>query len=121
MGSCVKASPAKTISPTLSLVKLSVMRESICLAFSRRLGWMSSAIIELETSRQTMISTPRFFTVSSLEPNCGPAITKIITATAAKKSQNFRCSRLRDTSGMSSATSFGSPKRRTARRRSMRV
>ena len=42
-------------------------------------------------------------------------------ATAAKKSQNFRCSRLRDTSGMSSATSFGSPKRRTARRRSMRV
>lgn len=45
------------------------IREMAILAFSKRLGLISCAIIELETSRAIINSTPFFFTCCSFEPN----------------------------------------------------
>ena len=47
----------------------STNREMAILAFSNRLGLISWAIIELETSRAIINSTPFFFTCCSFEPN----------------------------------------------------
>ena len=73
---------AKTIRPILSLSNSSTSLDNIIFAFSNRLGAISFAIIELETSSAIIISTPCFFTVSSLEPNWGRANINTMTINA---------------------------------------
>ena len=82
---------------------------------SSRLGSKSSASIEFETSTTSIISTPRVFSSRSFEPNCGRAAASTTSATAPQKRMNFSTTRPFDTSGISSASVSGLPKR--ARRR----
>ena len=62
IGNWTKASPAKTTNAILLPFNCSARRFTSLLAFSRRLGYISSASIELETSNATTNSTPRVVT-----------------------------------------------------------
>ncbi len=71
MGLMTVAFPANAISPTCSpRIKSSRSRIS-ALARSSRLGIVSSASIDLLTSRQTMISAPTCGSSRSVAPHCG--------------------------------------------------
>ena len=58
IGHCVKASPANIDSPILSLGRPVINSAATCLAASIRLGFRSSASIDVETSIASMMSIP---------------------------------------------------------------
>ncbi len=89
-GICTYASPANTISATLSFLRTSINLVRICFARANRFGETSSANIELETSIAIASSIPSFSTSSTLVPNCGRASKKMPTHSAPKISQNFK-------------------------------
>ena len=109
MGNCTNASPAKTISPTLSFSNLSMRRDIIFFDFSRRLGAISSASIEFEMSSAITVSIPCRVTVSIFEPNCGRARTTVISAIATIDRVNFTVGRYAERSGISSLSNAASP------------
>ena len=109
MGNCVKASPAKTINPTLSLLNVSTSLEINFFDLPKRLGVTSSASMEFEMSKAMTASTPLRFTVSIFEPNCGRANISITNVNAAKVSQNLMSGRYLEIVGMSPFSNAGSP------------
>ena len=119
MGSILKASPAKTTIPTLSLSILSIVEEINCFAHSKRLGETSSASILLEMSRAITTSIPCFFSLSTVIPICGRARATINMAAANKAIRNFICCLLLEASGIRTFINCVSPKRFSLRLREM--
>ena len=113
MGSCMKALPAKTMSPSWSLVKLSTRFSTSILLFISRDGATSSASIELLMSRAIIVSMPLRFSWLILVPICGRASMMMSKARAVSISVNFTTGLRRDTSGISWRSSSMSPKRRS--------
>ena len=71
IGHCVNASPAKIVSPMLSF-GLSAMNEpATAFAASRRLGFRSSASIDVDTSIESMMSMPSTVRSSHALRVCG--------------------------------------------------
>ncbi len=105
IGSCVYASPAKTTRPTLSLSSLSIRRDRIYFARSRRDipdgSSLDDASIDRDTSIAIITSMPSDRSVSSFSPKRGRAMamTRAISAISCKISliQGL----YRDASGMS--------------------
>ena len=65
--------------------------------------------MELEMSSAITASTPLRFTVSILEPNCGRANMKMVSAKAEMVSQNFTSGLYLDMVGINSFSKAGSP------------
>ena len=112
IGSCTKASPAKTTSPILSSTNVSTSRSTIIFARCRRSGVTSLARMELLTSSAMMVSMPARFSSLMRLPNCGRASITIKSASTPSSNQNFTDGRQRETSGIRASTKAGSPKRR---------
>ena len=58
MGHCVKASPAKIVNPMLSLGRSAINSAATFFAASNRLGFKSSASMEVETSIASIMLIP---------------------------------------------------------------
>ena len=117
MGSCTFGSPAKTISPTRSCLSPSKSLLMAYLVRSSRLGSKSSASIEFETSTTSIISTPCAFSSRSFDPNCGRATASMSRTAAVQKRMNLSAVRPVETSGISSSSTSGFPKRASLLRR----
>src|SRR5271169_3160583 len=83
------------MSPILSPASLPIRLRISNLAFSRRLGLMSSDFMLSETSSAMKMSTPSCFTSSSLVPIRGLASATRRHATAASRTTNFASRLLR--------------------------
>ena len=86
MGHCVKASPAKMLRPMLSLGRPEINSAATCLAASRRLGFRSSANIDVLTSIASMMSIPSTVLFFHELRVCGRASTTTIMVKASIRS-----------------------------------
>ncbi len=95
MGLMTDALPAKAISPTCSPCSKSSKSLISALARSKRLGTVSSASIDLLTSRQIMIWAPIRGSTRCVAPHCGRMTAKTNAPSAA--SQSSKAKRRRQT------------------------
>ena len=94
MGHCVKDSPAKTVSPILSLGLPAINSAATSLAASMRQGATSSASILVETSMASMMSMPSTSRLSSGLNVRGRARTMTTSANVRQRSSIGRWSNL---------------------------
>ena len=83
IGHWVKASPAKMARPMLSFGRPMMNSAATCLAASIRLGFRSSASIEVETSIASMMSMPSTVLLFHEFCVCGRASTSTIIVKAS--------------------------------------
>ena len=94
IGHCVKASPAKIVSPMLSFGRSAMNSEATLFAASIRFGLRSSASIEVETSIASIMSMPSVVRSFHEFRVCGRAKAKTISVKAASRSSIGRLSSL---------------------------